>query len=102
LIEDIRCFLVLYEDSKEPSKCGFWLPDVETRVLYHEDDPPLAARDYIPMLEITHPEMFLGVPLDRSRVELEFPIQWEFGELFLATTSGRLPLFLAKLVANVS
>ena len=102
LIEDLRCFLVLYEDSGEPSKFGFWLPDVETQVLYHEDDPPVAARDYLPLLEVTHPEMFDGVPLDRSSVELEFPIQWNPGELHLATTSGRLPVYLTKLVANVS
>jgi|GEM_PF-1184145 len=102
LIENIRCFLVLYEDSGVPSKYGFWLPDVEKRVLYHEDDPPLAARDYIPILEATHPQLCEGVPLDMSKVELEFPIQWGAGELYLGTTSGRLPVYFTRLVAEIS
>lgn len=103
LVEDIKCFVVLYEDSGEPSKYGFWAPDVEDPVFHHDvHEPPFPIRDYMPALELAHPEMFDGVPLDGTRVELEFPIQWSLGELFVATTQGRKSVHLTRLVANVS
>lgn len=103
LIEDIRCFVVLYEDSGEPSALGFYAPDVEARAFYHaEHKSPFPIRDYIPILEITHPEMFSGVPVDGTRVELEFPIQWGRGELQVATTDGKKSVYRTKLIARVS
>lgn len=103
LIEDVRCFLVLHEASGEPSNFGFYLPDVETTAFYHEDHKsPFPVRDYIPLLELSHPEMFADVPFDGTAVELEFPIEWGFGELQLATTEGRRSVYLTKLMAKVS
>lgn len=103
LIEDIRCFIVLYEDSCEPSKYGFWAPDVENQVFYHERHrSPFAIRDYIPLLELAHPELFDGVPFDGTRVDLEFPIEWKLGDLNVATSEGRKSVHFTKLVAKVS
>jgi hypothetical protein len=105
LIEDLRCFVVLYEDSGEPSRYGFWLPDsdIKAKHFYHEvPSEPVAIWDYFPVLERTQPELFAGVPLDGTRVTLEFPIQWEPGELHLATTTVGIPVHLTQLVANVS
>jgi len=103
LIEDIRCFVVLYEDSGEPSEYGFWAPSVEDPVCYEaKTKSPFAVRDYLPLLEATHPELFFGVPFDGTKVELEFPIHWNRGELQVATTDGRKDVHLLKLVANVS
>lgn len=103
LIEDIRCSVVLYEDSGEPSRYGFWLPDVERTAFYHETpSEPFSIRDYVPLLEAAYPELFAEVPLDGTRVELEFPIHWELGELQLAATPVGLSVHLTKLVAKVS
>lgn len=103
LIEDIRCFVVLYEDSGEPSKYGFWAPDVKDAVFYHDKHrSPFPIRDYIPLLERTHPSMFEGVPFDGTKVDLEFPIQWNPGELQVAMTNGKKSVHFTKLVATVS
>lgn len=103
LIEDIRCFVVLYEDSGEPSKYGFYCPDVEAPAFYHDKHKsPFPIRDYIPLLEITHPKMFTDVPFDGTKVELEFPIQWDLGDLKVATTKGKKFVHFTKLIANVS
>ena len=103
LIEDIRCFVVLYEDSGEASKYGFWAPDVEAAVFHHEEHrSPFPIRDYIPMLEVARPDMFEGVPLDGTKVELEFPIEWNLGELHVSTTDGKKRVHFTKLVAKVS
>ncbi|MHC2293397.1 restriction endonuclease [Bradyrhizobium barranii] len=103
LIENIRCGIVLYDDSGQPLTDGFWAPDVELPVCYHADmKSPFAVQDYLPLLEATHPEMFDGVPLDGTKVELEFPIEWSFGELSVAMTTGRKWVYLTKLVADVS
>jgi Restriction endonuclease len=103
LIEDIRCFVVLYEDSGEPSKYGFFWPDVESPSFYHEEHKsPFPIRDYIPLLELTHPEMFSAVPFDGTKIELEFPIEWRLGDLYVASTDGRLPVHFTKLIAKVS
>lgn len=97
IIENIRCGMVLYEDTGELAKSGFWAPDVTLPVCYHADhQSPFPVQDYIPILEVTHPEMFEKVPLDGTKVELEFPIHWGFGELSIATTAGR------KWVANTT
>lgn len=103
LIEDIRCFVVLYEDSGQPSKYGFWAPDVDIPAFHHEEHrSPFPVKDYIPLLELTHPEMFSDVPFDGTKIELEFPIHWNLGELQVATTDGKKPVHLTKLVAKVS
>jgi hypothetical protein len=103
LIEDIRCFVVLHEDSGEPSKYGWWVPNVEVAAFYHEGHrSPFPIRDYIPILEAVRPEMFDGVPFDKTSIELEFPIQWNPGELLVATTEGKKSVYLTKLVAKVS
>lgn len=103
LIENIRCGIVLYEDSGQPSAYGFWAPDVELPVCCHADmKSPFAVQDYLPLLEMTHPEMFDSVPLDGTKVELEFPIEWNFGELSVAMTTGRRWVFLTRLIADVS
>ena len=103
LIEDIRCFVVLYEDSGEPSRYGFWAPDVEAAAFYHDmHRSPFPIRDYIPLLELAHPRMFDDVPFDGKKVELEFPIEWGLGELQMATTDGKKSVHFTKLVANVS
>jgi len=103
LIEDIRCFVVLYEDSGEPSKYGFYAPDVEASAFYHDEHrSPFPIRDYIPLLELTHPEMFVDVPLDGTKIELEFPIEWRVGDLQVATTDGKRSVHFTKLIAKVS
>lgn len=103
LIENIRCAIVLYEDSGQPSRYAFWAPDVELPVCYNADmKSPFAVQDYLPLLEATHPEMFDGVPLDGTKVELEFPIEWNFGEFSIATTTGKKWVHLTKLIADVS
>jgi hypothetical protein len=103
LIEDIRCFVVLYEDSGEPSKYGFYAPDVEAPAFYHDEHrSPFPIRDYIPLLELTHPEMFADVPFDGTKVELEFPIEWRLGNLQVATTVGKKSAHFTKLIAKVS
>jgi hypothetical protein len=103
LIEDIRCFIVLYEESVEPSKYGFYAPDVETAAFYHEEHrSPFPIKDYIPLLELTHPEMFADVPFDGTKIELEFPIEWGLGDLQVATTDGKKSVHFTKLIAKVS
>lgn len=102
LVEDIKCFVVLYEDSGKPSEYGFWV-DVEDPMFHHDmHKSPFPVRDYIPILELTNPEMFGGVPLDGTKVELEFPIEWSLGELFLATNLGQKSVHLTKLAATIS
>lgn len=103
LIENIRCFIVLYEDSGEPSKYGFYAPSVEDQVFYHDEQkPPFPIQDYIQILEITRPKMFANVPLDGTKVEIEFPIEWGFGELHVAMTNGKKSVNFTKLIATVS
>lgn len=103
LIEDIRCFVVLYEDSGEPSDYGFYAPDVEAPVFYHaEHKSPFPIRDYIPILEIARPEMFSSVPFDGTTVELEFPIEWRPEDLQVATSAGKKSVYRTKLIAKVS
>lgn len=103
LIENIRCGVILYDDTGQPSERGFWAPDVELPVCYHHHKKsPFPIRDYLPLLEATHPEMFNGVPLDGTKATLEFPIEWNMGELSIATTSGRKWAYLTKLIADVS
>ena len=103
LIEDIRCFVVLYEASGEPSKYGFYAPSVDAPAFYQEKrKSPFPVRDFIPLLELTHPEMFANVPFDGTKVELEFPIEWGLNGLQLATTDGRRSVYVTKLIAKVS
>ena len=103
LIENIRCGVVLYKDDKQPEATGFWAPDVELPVCYqHNMKSPFGLRDYIPLLEIAYPTKFDGVPLDGTKVDLEFPIEWRFGDLSLATTLGRKWVYLTNLFAEVS
>lgn len=103
LFENIRCVVVLYEDSGEPSKYAFWAPSVEEAVLYHERHvSPFAIRDYIPLLELARPDMFKEIPFDGTKVDLEFPIDWELGELLVATTAGKKSVHLTKLVVTCS
>ncbi len=103
LIEHIRCFIVLYEGSGEPSRYGFWAPNVDDAVFYErEHKSPFPAKDYLPLLEAAHPELFNDVPLDGTKVELEFPIHWNPGELYVAMTTGHEQVHLTKLVATVS
>jgi hypothetical protein len=103
LVENIRCFIVLYEDSGEPSNYGFWAPNVEEAVLYQEwHKSPFPIMDYIPLLELTHPQLFEGVPFDGTKVDVEFPIQWDHGDLKIAMTTGKESVHLTKLIATVS
>ena len=103
VIEDIKCFIVLFEESCEPSQYGFYAPDVDDPVFYQKEiKSPFPISLYFSILERTDPERFASVPLDGEKVELEFPIEWEFGSLLLATTQGKRSVYLTKLTANVS
>jgi len=103
LIENVRCGIVLFEESGQPSEYGFWAPDVELPVCYHaQHKSPFPIIDYMPLLEATNPEMFEAVPPDGTKVELEFPIEWGFGELSVALTTGRRWVHRTTLVADVS
>ena len=103
LFDNIRCGIILYEESGEPSAYGFWAPDVDLPVCYHaEHKSPFPVRDYLPILELTHPEMFNGIPLDGTKVELELPIQWNLGELLVATSTGKRWVHLTKLIVDAS
>ncbi len=103
LIENIRCDVVLYDDSGAPSKHGFHWPHTDALAFYNvEHKSPFPIRDYMPIIEATHPELFLKVPLDGTKVELEFPIEWRPGELQFATNDGKNCVYLTKLVATIS
>jgi hypothetical protein len=105
LIEKIRCFIVLYEESGIASKYGFYLADsdVEKPFFYQSGiKSPFPITIYIPILERTNPELFENVPFDGTSVELEFPVKWELNELMMATNKGKISVSNTDLIANVS
>lgn len=103
--EDIRCAVVLYDDSGEASKYAFNLEgeDVERPMFtcswIHS---PFPIRDLLPVLEAAQPHLFTDIPLDGKRVELELPVQWDVGEMELATTEGTRAVYLTKLTVTAS
>lgn len=103
LIEDIRCFIVLYEDTGKPSKMGFYAPDCDAKVFYQDGiHSPFPITIYIPILERTHPDKFAAVPFDGTKIEVTIPISWRVGELLLATSQGKKSVYLTKLILTVS
>lgn len=103
VIEDVRCFIVLFEETGEPSKYGFYAPDTEDPVFYQEGiQSPFPISIYLSILERTDPDRFSEVPFSGEKVELEFPIEWEYGSLMLATNQGKKSVYLTRIIANVS
>jgi hypothetical protein len=108
LIEDLRCSVTLFEPGGQPSEYGFWLHDndidIDTPLFACEwIQSPFPARVLLSVLERAHPEMFFdAVPFDGSRVEKEFPIEWQQGDLFLDATPERMPVAFTNLIASVS
>ena len=102
-IEDIKCFIVLYEDSGAPSDKGFFAPDCFQRVLYSDlIDSPFSISNLLQTIERSEVEKFGKVPYDGTKVLLTFPITWNPGSLVLSTTAGRKSIYLTRVEATVS
>jgi hypothetical protein len=105
LFEDVRGFVVLFEDDGEPSKYGNHLnsTEVEKGVFYNDWlASPHALIDYLPILERTHPHLFEGIPFDGTKVELELPIDWEHGQLRVVMKEGMRSVRFTKLILTAS
>lgn len=104
LIEDVQCFVALFDDPETPSKRGFDLPDPEAAVFYCDwiasPFPPVVL---VTMLERTRPESFIeGIPLDGTSGEWKMSVTWDFGTFWLGTSQGKLPVSLTGLSAKIS
>lgn len=105
LFEDIRGFVVLFEEDGEPSKYGFHLKQKNTEENVFSNDwltSPHALMDYLPILERTHPDLFKEIPLDGTKVELELPIYWDYGQLQVAMEARTRWVRFTKLIVTAS
>jgi hypothetical protein len=102
-MEDIKCFIILYEDSGVPADKGFFAPDCLQRMLHSElIQSPFSISNLLQTIERSEVETFASVPYDGTKVLLTFPIRWEPGSLFLSTTAGRKSVYLTRVEVTAS
>lgn len=101
LIEDIRCFVVLYDEARKPWTHGFFAPVEQLPFKHKGEESAFKISAYLPVLERVHPELFTDIPLDGTRIELELPIEWQPGELLIGR-DWELSVYLTKLIVTAS
>jgi hypothetical protein len=105
LFVNIRCNVVLYEASGQPSKYAFTLmgEDVD-RPMFSCDwiKSPFPISAFVPILEAAQPDRFVAIPLDGTKVDIEILVSWDTGELTLATTNGSRSVSLIELTVTAS
>lgn len=105
LFENIRGFVVFFEMDGKPSKYGYHLnqKNTEEKVFYNDWlASPHALMDYLPILEQTHPKLFEEIPLDGTKIELELPIYWEYGQLQVPMGPEMRSVRFTKLIVTAS